>query len=454
MTSIIPAPHVVSHDEIDLLAMLRSVWRQKLLIGAASAFCAIVATIFAYSVTPEYEVSTVLRPVALNDLDELNRTQIYSLPPNEALKRVGAALDSYDTRLGYFRSNAALQTAFMTDGRTLEQAFEGFNFKALKLVQPDPKKADLLQSYIGLEMRYPADLDGKSALNGFVQYAIESERKRISKDLEVIIQNRIKEVDAKLEVARIDYFADKDSKIAELQESDSLKRAKLNDELRALRLQLKLRRENRIAQLNEATSIAQSLGLKRPSTPSSMGQASAESTGNIVRTEIINQQIPLYFLGTDALEAEQRALRNRNSDDFADPRVAEIRKELLLLENNRKVQILKGRENEDLFLRGIEALRAERGRLKAISTDMSQLQLVAVDRSAIEPLKPVWPKKGLFFVLGAIVGCLLGVGVALVRGIISQPRQVKNVEAVRLAEKTDTEHRLTPAVTGGSNGHY
>lgn len=417
MTSIVPAPHAISQDEIDLLAMLRSIWRQKLLIGVVAICCMMVAGIYAFSVTPEYEVSTTLRPAALNDLDELNRTQVYSLPPSEALKRVGSALDSYDTRLGYFRSNSSLQAAFMKDGRTLEQAFEEFNFKALRLIQPDPKKTNLLKAYIGLEMRYPEGLDGKSILNGLVQYAIVSEQQQISRDLKVIIQNRIKEVDTKLDAARVDYSAEKDGRIAELLEADTIKRARLSDELRALRLQLKLRRDNRIAQLNEAISIARSLGLKRPSTPSSLGQADTESTGNVIRTEVINQQIPLYFMGTDVLEAEQRVLRNRTSDDFADPRVAELRKELLLLENNRNVQALRGRQNDELFFKGIEALRAERSRLSAISTDMSTLQLVSVDRLAVDPLNAVWPKKGMFLVLGLVLGCCLGVVVALLRHV-------------------------------------
>ncbi|MBF8742367.1 Wzz/FepE/Etk N-terminal domain-containing protein [Pseudomonas guariconensis] len=431
MIGIHPNLHATPHTEIDFLAMLRSVWRQRLLIGAVAVCCTITATMYAFSTTPEYEVSTVLRPAAMKDLDELNRTRVYSLPPNEALRRVGSALDSYDTRLGYFRSSSALQTAFMKNDRTLEQAFEDFNFKALRLIQPDPKKNNILKEFVGLEMRYPDGLDGKSILNGLVQYAIESERQQISKDLQVIIQNRIKEIEAKLEVARVDYSSSKDTRIAELLEADTLKRAKLNDELRALRLQLKVRRDNRIAQLNEAIGIARTLGLKRPSTPSSMGQIGIESAGNIIRTEVTNQQIPLYFMGTDALEAEQRALRNRNSDDFMEPRIAEIRKQLLLLENNRNVQVLQSRQNEELFLKGIEKLRAERARLASISTDMSALQLATVDRVAVDPISPIWPKKGMILILGLTVGCGLGIVLAMLRFVmLNTSSGVRTIEKV------------------------
>lgn len=407
VTSITRVPSVVAHDEIDLFAMMHSIWKQKKLIAATALFVGAIAGAYAFLATPVYEVSTLLRPAALNDLDALNRTEVYSLPPGKALVRVGAALDSYDTRLSYFRANPKLFEAFGKAGQSPEQVFEEFNRDSLKLVQPDPKKADLLSAYIGLEMRYPKGVEGDEILNGFVQYAIENERKQIADDLKVIINNRLSEVDTKLDAARAAYDAEKEGKIAALLEADNLKRAQLQDELKALRVQLKVRREDRIAQLDEAISIARSLGLKKPSTPSSMA-SEGESGSNIIRTEVNNQQIPLYFMGTDALEAERKALRQRTSDDFVDPRVAQIRKELLLLNTNRQVEVLKQRENEEVFLSGIEPLRAERVRLANINTDMRQLSLVNVDRLALQTISPIRPRKMLIVGLGLLGGGMLG----------------------------------------------
>ncbi|WP_322361898.1 hypothetical protein [Pseudomonas sp. Teo4] len=122
-------------------------------------------------------------------------------------------------------------------------------------------------------------IDGQQVLNGLVQYAIQKERQSVSEDLNVIVSNRIKEIDNELASARAEYDIGKMSQIAALQEGDDIKRAQLNDELRALRAQLKLRRADRIAQLDEAIAIARSLGLKRPSTPSSMGHSEPEGAG-------------------------------------------------------------------------------------------------------------------------------------------------------------------------------
>lgn len=414
MTSISSIPPLVVRDEIDFLGLMQVIWRKKLQVAAFALVAGVVAALYSFVVTPEYEVNTLLRPAAIKDLDALNRTKVYSLPPQKALNRLGASLDSYDTRLEYFKTNEALQAAYVEPGRTQSQGFEEFNRKALKVVQPDPKKTDLLSKYIGVELRYPAGLDGKVILNGLVQFALEREREQISRDLKAVIGNRVKEIDSKLAVVRVNYDADKVSQIAVLHEEDALQRAQLSDELRALRVQLKQRREDRVAQLNEAISIARTLGLKKPTTPSAMG-GDVDAGGNVIRTEINNQAIPLYFMGTEALEAEKQALRNRASDDFVSPRVSEIRKKLMLLEHNRRIQSLEQRKNDELFLKNIQPLKAERARLLAIDTDMSNLNLVTVDRAAVDPLKAVSPKKPLIVALGCVFGLLIGLVFVLVR---------------------------------------
>lgn len=416
-----------SQDEIDLFNILRVLWQRKLLIFSIGALCAALGVVYALLVTPVYEVSTVLRPAALNDFDLLNRSKIYNLPPEKALRRVGAALDSYDVRWNFFRSQPELVEAYSSVGQTSEQAFSNFN-NSLKVVQPDPKKANPLSSFIGVDMRYEEGVDGAAVLNDFVTYAVARERTQLAQDLQVIIRNRLLEIDAQLKSAVSEYDAKKDSRIAKLVENDDIKRAELQDELKALRVQLKMQREARLAQLDEAITIARSLGIKRPSTPSAMADGSLGSS-SVIRTEVNNQQIPLYFLGSDALEAERSTLRKRRSDDFTSPRVSEIRKALMLLESNRKVEILKTRKNENLFLEGIESLRVERMRLQGINTDMAQLSLVNIDQQAVAPNRPIKPRKILIVAFALVAGLLLGVVVALARGMFkARLRQLRTLE--------------------------
>lgn len=427
-----------SRGEIDVFRLVRSVWRRRVLVVGIAFLCALIGASYAYLVTPIYEASTILRPVAKNQLDALNRSKIYSLPPTEALKRVGAALDSYSARLEFFRSRPDLISAFQNTGESLEEAFEDFNRNTLTLVQPDPKKANLLSAYIGLRMRYEKGVDGPVILNDFVDYAIERERIQLSRDLQIIFENRLAEVDTKLNAAVAEYQASKESRIARLEEADAVKRAVLNDELKALRVQLKLRREARLSQLDEAIGIAKSLGLKKPSTPSLMADE-VVGGGNVIRTEVNSQQAPLYFLGTEVLEAERNALRRRASDDFVEPRIAQIRKELVMLSTNRKVQMLKARENEAAFLEGIEALRVERARLLGIDTKLEGLSLVSIDQRAVATSKPLKPNKALIVILALTAGLIIGLVIALLRGAFKD-----HLRQARILEIEDSTRCVTP----------
>lgn len=378
---------------------------------------------YAFLAPREYQVSSVLRPAAINELDALNRSEVYKLPPADALNKVGAQLDSYEARLGFFKSHEDLFKAFQKSGQSLEQSFEEFNRNSINLILPDPKKADSLSSYIRLELQYPKDIDGVAILNGFVDYAIDMERAQVGADLKVIVNNRQNELKGKIDAARSNYETDKESKIAKLLEADRLKRAQLEDELGALRLQMKMERTDRLAELAEAISIAKSMGIKTPTTPSSMADASRSGSNQVMRTEVNNQKIPLYFLGTEALEAERTALQARTNDDFTNSRIAEIGKELQMLQVNREVEVLKKRGNEDIFLQDVEPLRAEVARLKSLNIDMSGLKLVTIDRRAQEPLSPIKPKKGLVIALSLVGGLVLGVLIALGRHFVLARRE-------------------------------
>ncbi len=407
MTSSFRVPSAHLSDEVDLFALVRFIWQKKTTIFIAVASAGLLSASYAFFSKPEYRVNSVLRPAAINELDALNRSNIYQLSPENALIKVGAALESYETRLAFFRANQNLFEPFVQPGRTLEQSFEEFNRNSIRIQGPDIKKGNKLNSYLNIELTYPKYVDGVTILNTLVDYAINIERRQIAADLEVIVNNRLNELKGRYEVARSNYEMEKEIRIAKLAEADQLRRGQLQDELNARRNQLKILRTNRLSQLNEAISIARTLGIRKPSTPSSFSE-SGNAAYNVMHTEVNSQQLPLYFMGTEALEAERFVMKQRKSDDFTEGRLAEIAKELKLLETNREVDILNDRKNEELFFSGVEPLRAEMARLNGLGKDMTSLKLVVIDQQASEPRSSIKPRKILIIVLGLTVGLILG----------------------------------------------
>lgn len=404
-------------DEIDLVELFRALWRQKLLIIGVTLIAAVIAAAYAFLATPYYETRTYLRPVPKSNLDQLNETGIYKLTPEEAINRVAGGLSSYDNRLDFFLNNQELFQNIPKRGDSLEQTFAAFNETAFEMLHPDPKKTDNRSAFVGLKLTYPKGMDGASVVNDFVSYVVELERQEIADDLESLINNRLSSLDMKMEAQRANYNASKEAKIAALLEKSALNRARLQDELAALREELKTRRTHRIQKLNEAIAIAESLGIRTPTTPSAMTQSTRSGT-QVIRTEVTNQEIPLYFMGTEALAAERDALANRESDDFIEPRIAEIQSELAMLENNREVEILQERDQEDLYLTDLAQLREEAARLKGIKLDTERLRLVRLDQLALQSLNPIKPKKAMIIALGLVLGGMLGVFIALVRSLM------------------------------------
>ena len=407
----------VTAHEIDLVELIRSLWKQKTLIVTVTLLAGLIGLTYAVLAPRYYSVQSILRPAAIKDVDELNHLGIYKLSPKKALAEVAAALDSYDNRLSFFRNNQPLFAELAQPGRSLEQTFEDFNDEAFTLLQPDAKKTGETTPFVGLRLTYPESINGVEVVNSFIQHSLNNVRQQIAADLEILISNRLSQLEKTMAAARANYEASKEVKIAKLTEEDALKRVQLSDELSALRQQLKTRRDNRINQLNEAIRIAKSLKITKPTTPSSLGAAEVASQGSVIRTEVNNQQIPLYFMGSEALEAERTALQARRSDDFTEPRIAQIARELKLLEHNRQIETLNSRENEDLFLKGLAGWREEAARLRAMDFDAAALKLVSIDQSAVAPTRPIKPKKTMIVALALVLGSMLGLFIALVRNL-------------------------------------
>ncbi len=414
----------VADDEIDLFELAQSIWQERILVVIVTAAVTVLALIYALVATPVYQTSSVLKPAKIKDLDQLNSLGVYSLSPSEALKRVGAALESYEVRFEYFKNNQELFEPVLQQGRSLEQNFERINRESFKVLKPDPdpKKVDTFSPYVGLQLEYSKQLNGPSIVNGLIRYATDVERERLTDDLKVVIDNKLDTINRKLEELRSGYNAEKEAKVAQLTEKDTLKRLRLQDELEAIRLALKTRRENRIQQLDEAIAIAASLGIKKPSTPSSLSEGTRVS-GSVIKTEVNNQNIPLYFMGTEALEAEKQTLLSRENDDFTSGRIVEINQELKLLEHNRQIEVLESRENEDLFLAELAAQQKSIARLQGLKLNMDTLKMVTVDQLATQPSSAIKPKKTLIVAVGIVLGGMLGLFVALLRSAIRKRMQ-------------------------------
>jgi len=149
---------------------------------------------------------------------------------------------------------------------------------------------------------------------------------------------------------------------------DRIKNAKreLRAAIAAKRKLAKQRRLDRIAELEEAIQIAKNMGLEEnPLITDSKGAKA-----------ITMNQLPLYMMGTKALQAELNALRHRRDDDP--------------------------------FIEGLRNLQEQLAKLERLEFDPKNIRSFRLDQKAIPPKRPFKPKRMLVVALSLIAGLALG----------------------------------------------
>ncbi|MCF5327683.1 chain-length determining protein, partial [Pseudomonas lurida] len=61
-------------DEIDLFELFHAIWKQRKQVIGCTILAGLLGVGYAYLAPKVYQVSSVLRPAAINELDALNRS--------------------------------------------------------------------------------------------------------------------------------------------------------------------------------------------------------------------------------------------------------------------------------------------------------------------------------------------------------------------------------------------
>ncbi|MNF99705.1 hypothetical protein D3C84_826160 [compost metagenome] len=135
-----------------------------------------------------------------------------------------------------------------------------------------------------------------------------------------------------------------------------------------------MRREDRVARLKEALTVAETVGLEDPPVISSqmVNQLTAVMEGDL-----------MYMRGARALKAEIRSLESRASDD---PFIPELR-----------------------------SLEERQALYKGIEIDPETVAVFRMDGQIEVPEVPVKPRKVMVLAIGLVIGAVVGLIIAFIR---------------------------------------
>src|SRR5699024_6717646 len=232
--------------------------------------------VYAYMVTPTYQTRALLKTVPEKELDQINRSGLVAITPEQALFMVERKLDSYELWFDFFKQNPELFQDYVSSDRTEEENFARFYDKKRKITKPDPPRSDreLVNRYIRLEVDYPRGVDGPAIANGMVDLAIGAYKDDVLAAIDTARKNSLASLSNQLLSQTAGYLVEIDSRIAQLAELDNIRRLRLEEELNAIQENLKTVRENRIKELEEAIAIAKVLNISKPTTPTEFRDSS------------------------------------------------------------------------------------------------------------------------------------------------------------------------------------
>lgn len=326
-------------DEIDLFELMQTLWGFKWLIAGITALFTAFGAVYALSLSPVYEAQAHLMAPRANEVFQLNPgVADVGLTPAEVYERVQSNLQSADVRRRFFEHQG------------------GANAPASRIDLNSMNAA--LSIHTGNTTRVVMELDNPELAAQWVNELI-----------------------AYVAATTVDEL------VAEVNQNITAYLRRIDLQLDSLRALMEAERLSRIAVLEEALSIAQSIGLQ---------ESMIENAANQLNME--------YMRGSRALMAEINVLRNRMSDE---PFMVALQS----LSDSNSLAIDPSR------------LYVESRILSSVEIEPDLIRPIRITQTAEPPSRPNGPNRSLIIALSVILGGMVGVFAALILSAVRKRQQ-------------------------------
>lgn len=330
-----------SLDEVSLFDLLKGLWIQRWLILIVAGFMFFGAGIYAFLSKPIYEARAYVLPPSESEIGDLNygRTAESELKPY-SVKDVYAVfvrnLQSESLRHEFF--NEVYLPSLSDSDRKIPKGALFRQFSSdLTIVQPSKEFDDRFS--VAIRDRQPSE--AADWLRIYVERASLTTKKELIKNISKEIKVRAHNIETQI----------------------SMLRESATDS-----------RRDTVLQLQEAEKVASAIGLKEHVTVS--GTVTGEMSG-------ATDPRLIYLRGTEALEAEVKALQERQSDDA--------------------------------FISDLRRLQGLHEFYNSLTVKADDVAVYRLDGVIQPPDSPIKPNKAMILMFGLVGGLFLGVFLGVIR---------------------------------------
>ncbi|NYT84326.1 LPS O-antigen chain length determinant protein WzzB [Pollutimonas harenae] len=348
--------NINTSDEIDLRELLLTLWSAKVLIIAVTLLTTCAAAVYVFLSTPIYEAHVQALPPTQGGLAAYNMANQLSGSAVNALTQQPQQEQTPDNAIEALSTKDAYKVFLRhADSSSLRQAF----FKNTYLAEygspsDEGQRQQLWKDFNkSLNIKRPQKPTDASLLTLSWQGA----------DPQLIAQWANQYVNMAISAAQHELLQN-------LQSAVQLRLDSTQAQIDTLREVALIDQQSNMAQLKEALELAESIGLEDP-----------PPSGNLITSYTGSTS---YLRGAKALRAE--------------------------------LALITSRQDHDPYLSELPNLLRTQTLLKSIDTHPS-VSVATIDESATAPIDPIKPRKALVLVLGVVVGGMLGILAALLRGL-------------------------------------
>lgn len=425
------------YDVIDLRKLFISLAEKKLFIFSFTGLLTLFAIIYAINITPTYSaVSSFKLPstssiLAFNKIyvAEDKKESIFSDEENNKIIKNSVFSDfllnisSKEFHKKVFIDGDYL-TVFNPENNSIDDVndFILSNLQSITLHTPNLSSKDLKLGLLN-ELPYSISIQGSNAeaismyLNDLVKsannYTIEKFLSTFKQDID-IRQNQIK---IKREMLLSEAKLDRLAKIKKIKEEDALKIKEINSQIERARFKAKEDRLNEIVALNDAATLARSLGIIENNFKLTSGSNLTIING--INGE--NNVMPDWYLyGEKALLEKAELLKSRTSDDPFIPELVILKNQLNEVNNNHLLQSLEKLKDDSPYIDEIIELDIERTKLNTIQLDSRGIESMQI--SQVASAMPINSNKRMIVISAFISSFMMSIFLVLIMGLL-RPRK-------------------------------
>jgi LPS O-antigen subunit length determinant protein (WzzB/FepE family) len=418
-----PAPGD-TNDEIDLGELLRKLASQYKLIVIITLLGTLISLAFALILPNIYRQEVIVSKPYESDISELNANGYTHFTAEEIFKRYYDELRSPEKLETYIIEAGYLKQLY--PGSTSQENTLVADFKktfTIEVLEPKPEeKGAVVTSPSMLAVRVDHRKEGVIAnlLNDYIKYTDKMLIKSLSLQQKNQIQSELKTISRDIGLLRSGAKFAREAEIIRIGETQATEIFNLNNKIEALLIKAEDDKGHEIIAIDSAYKIAKKLNIKKPTSIADIGKSFQGLTSKTEITLSDKQELPLYLMGTEYLDAKRDELRERSENTPFVREYTSLKEEIKLVETDGYLEQLKNRKSDDPYITELPSLMSRKNRLESLTLAFNGVKTLKIEKNAKVNGKKLSPKRALIVIGGITISSLLALFIGIMNLVLNK----------------------------------